>query len=60
MNAKRNGLSIGIERTNENFFLSLKATGKPTHNDYLAITPMIESALKGVENPKIMALVNKP
>ena len=58
MSVKRHGLSIGIERINENFFLSLKATGKLTHDDYKTITPMIESALQGVENPKIKALVD--
>ena len=58
MNVKRHGLSIGMERINEDFFISLKATGKLTHNDYLTITPMIESALKGVDNPKIKVLVD--
>ena len=58
MSVKRHGLSIGIERINENFFLSLKATGKLTHDDYKAITPMIESALEGVDHPKIKALVD--
>lgn len=58
MSVKRHGLSIGIERINENFFLSLKATGKLTHDDYKAITPMIESALEGVDQPKIKALVD--
>jgi len=58
MSVKKHGLSIGIERINENFFLSLKATGKLTHDDYETITPMIESALRGVENPKIKVLVD--
>lgn len=56
MNLKTHGLSIGIERLDDEFFLSLKAVGKLTHNDYEIITPMIESALKGVEKPQIKAL----
>jgi len=47
MSTARHGLSIGIERVNDNFFLSFKAIGKLTHDDYLTITPMIESALLG-------------
>ena len=49
----RHGLSIGIERINDHFFLTLKAVGKLTHEDYLTIMPMIESALEGVKTPKI-------
>ena len=56
MSVKRHGLSIGIERTDDDFFLSLKAIGKLTHDDYLTITPMIESALEGVDHPKIKAI----
>ena len=33
----RHGLSIGIERVDNNFFLSLKAVGKLTHEDYKKI-----------------------
>ncbi|NOR42409.1 MAG: STAS/SEC14 domain-containing protein, partial [Gammaproteobacteria bacterium] len=29
----RHGLAIGIERVGSDFFLSLKATGKLTHED---------------------------
>ena len=53
MERPRHGLSIGIERSDEHFFLSIRAYGKLTHNDYLRITPVIESALKGVEQPHI-------
>lgn len=47
MNTSRHGLTIGIERVNSDFFLSLKAIGKLTHDDYEIITPMIDSALGG-------------
>ena len=52
---QRHGLSIGIERINSRFFLTLKVIGKLTHEDYGTITPMIESALEGVKTPKIRA-----
>jgi len=58
MNIKRHGLSIGIERAGSDFFLSLKAVGKLTHEDYEIITPMIDSALNGVRTPKIKALID--
>ena len=53
MQVPRHGLSIGIERTESNFFLSIRAYGKLTHKDYEKITPVIDSALKGVDDPKI-------
>ncbi len=58
MTIKRHGLSIGIERIEDNFFLSLKAVGKLTHEDYKIITPMIDSALEGIKDPKINAIID--
>ncbi|MFT4585885.1 MAG: hypothetical protein ACI915_002002 [Gammaproteobacteria bacterium] len=58
MNMAQHGLSIGIKRIDNEFFLSLKATGKLTHEDYGIITPMIESALQGVTEPKIKVFVD--
>ena len=58
MSISRHGLSIGIERINSNFFLSLKAIGKLTHEDYETIIPMIDSALEGVKDPKVNALID--
>ncbi len=58
MSIKRHGLSIGIERVGSDFFLSLKAVGKLTHEDYEIITPMIDSALNGIRTPKIKALID--
>jgi hypothetical protein len=55
MSITRHGLSIGIERVGNEFFLSLKAIGKLTHEDYKTITPMIDSALEGVKDPKVKA-----
>ena len=53
MKLKRHGISIGIERTGDSLFLSLKAQGKLTHKDYETITPMIDSALTEVKDPKV-------
>lgn len=58
MGFKRHGLLIGIERVNENIFLSLKAQGRLTHQDYLTITPMIDSALSEVKNPKVKVFID--
>ena len=58
MTSTRHGLSIGIERVDQDLFLSLKATGKLTHKDYQIITPMIDAALKKVTSPKIKAIVD--
>ncbi len=56
MNTIKHGLSIGIERIGNDFFLSLKAVGKLTHEDYEVITPMIDSALATVQEPKVDVL----
>ncbi len=58
MNLKKHGLSIGIERVDNNIFLSLKAIGKLTHEDYEIITPIINSALSEVEMPKVNVLID--
>lgn len=58
MQFQRHGLSIGIERTGNEFFLSLKAQGTLTHKDYEIITPLIDSALSEVKQPTVNALVD--
>jgi len=58
MTTQRHGLFIGIERINDQFFLSLKAVGKLTHEDYLKITPMIDSALAEVKDPKVNVFID--
>lgn len=58
MSIQQHGLSIGINRTDNLFFLTLKAVGTLTHEDYETITPMLESALAGVTDPKINALID--
>lgn len=58
MNYQRHGLSVGISRVEDKFFLTLKVQGKLTHNDYEHITPMIDSALAEVNQPKVDALID--
>ncbi|BFM09401.1 STAS/SEC14 domain-containing protein [Halioxenophilus aromaticivorans] len=58
MKIQQHGLAIGINRTSNTFFLTLKAVGKLTHEDYETMTPVIESALTGVKNPTINALID--
>ncbi len=58
MSILRHGLTIGIERVGSNIFLSMKAVGKLTHEDYQTITPMIDSALAEVKQPKVKAIID--
>lgn len=58
MSTSRHGLSIGIERIGNQFVLTMKAVGKLTHEDYQVITPMLDSALEGVKDPKVKVLVD--
>jgi len=52
----RHGLSIGVSRSGTDVFLTLKCVGKLTHEDYQTITPIIESALAAVKEPKVKLL----
>lgn len=58
MKIRRHGLSIGVERTGNEIFLSLKAIGKLTHNDYEIITPLIDSALASVSEPNVNVFID--
>lgn len=58
MSVETHGLSIGIERIDNHFYMTLKAKGKLTHEDYQTITPMIDGALQGVKDPEIKALMD--
>jgi hypothetical protein len=58
MSMTKHGLSIGIERVDNQFFLTLKAAGKLTHEDYQVITPMLDSALGEVKEPNVKALID--
>lgn len=56
MSERTHGFFIGIERVENDFFMSFKARGKLTHQDYEIITPMIDSALDAVKDPKVKVL----
>jgi hypothetical protein len=58
MSNSKHGFTIGIERIGSEIFLALKATGKLTHDDYETISPMIDSALAEVKQPKVKALID--
>ena len=52
------GISVGINRVNDTFFIKLKINGKLTHEDYKLMIPIIENAIKGVEEPEIKVIVD--
>ncbi|MCU8006249.1 STAS/SEC14 domain-containing protein [Shewanella sp. SM87] len=55
----KHGISIGIERYgDDDFFVTFKAIGTLTHQDYEMMVPVLESALAGVKDPDIFALVD--
>ena len=58
MSIQRHGITIGIERIASDFFLTLKLSGKLSHEDYEKITPMLDSALIEVKQPHIRALID--
>lgn len=58
MDTVTHGLSIGIENAGNEFFLKMKAVGKLTHEDYEVITPIIDSALDSVKDPKVKAIID--
>ena len=58
MSISRHGLSIGIERIDTQFVITLKAIGTLTHEDYQVITPMIDAALESVKDPKVKVLID--
>lgn len=58
MNYVRHGLSVGIERVNSMFYLSIKIEGELTHEDYEVMVPMIENAMLGLKEPRIKAYID--
>lgn len=58
MSNERHGISIGIERNGDDFYLSFIATGSLTHEDYERMVPLLESALIGIREPDIHALAD--
>ncbi|MBN8430041.1 STAS/SEC14 domain-containing protein [Microbulbifer salipaludis] len=59
MSDYHHGFSVSIERTgNERVVMSLHARGKLQHEDYETLVPMLESAIAGMEHPKIDVLMD--
>jgi len=58
MSISRHGISIGMEQSGSEFYMTFTAVGRLTHEDYEVLTPVIDSALEGVHNPRIKALVD--
>ncbi|MCX4192884.1 STAS/SEC14 domain-containing protein [Methylophaga sp. OBS1] len=58
MELTRHGLNIGLERSGDQFYLSLKVSGKLTHEDYQSMTPMLEAALAEITSPKVNAFID--
>jgi hypothetical protein len=56
MSSNRHGLSVGIERVDNDYFLSLKAIGQLKHEDYEKLNPMIDSFLEKFDQLKIRVL----
>lgn len=57
MSAKH-GFTIGIDRHEDEFFVTLKAKGKLTHEDYEVMTPVIDSAIAEVKHPSVNVMVD--
>jgi len=58
MQIKKHGLSIGMQRIDEDFFLYLEAIGKLSHEDYEKISPLIDSALEGIKDQEIKVFID--
>ncbi|AXX92614.1 STAS/SEC14 domain-containing protein [Malaciobacter molluscorum LMG 25693] len=58
MDIYKHGIDIGLQKVNNNFFLTMKVKGKLTHEDYETIFPILDNALEGITQPKIKALVD--
>ena len=51
-------MDITIEPVNEIFNITLKATGKLTHEDYMTLIPMMDSTVKSIPNAKVNMLLD--
>jgi len=55
---KKHGLNLGITRVDNHIFVELKAIGRLSHEDYQTLTPMLESAIAGIDHPEINVLID--
>lgn len=56
MTQRSHSVVIGIERFGSTLYVSMKATGKLTHEDYKSFTPLLEGALKTIDTPQVKLL----
>lgn len=58
MKSQRHGVSVGIDRIDDRFFITMRVQGKLTHDDYARIMPMIDAALNTVDTPQADVLLD--
>ncbi|MDA3908522.1 MAG: STAS/SEC14 domain-containing protein [Sulfurimonas sp.] len=58
MSTIEHGISIGISRVDNFFFMKIKIKGTLTHEDYERMIPMLKNAIKGVNEPDIRILID--
>lgn len=58
MDKQRHGLSVGIDRVDDEIFISMRVQGKLTHEDYARITPMLEAAMNAVDHPRANVMLD--
>jgi len=58
MKLEHHGISVGIDRVQDQFFITMRVVGKLTHQDYTRIIPMIDGALSAVDDPKANVLLD--
>lgn len=58
MSMTKHGLSVGLERVQDEFLVVITAVGKLTHADYEFITPVLDSALREIDAEDVKVLVD--
>lgn len=58
MKYTEHGISIGINRVDDFFFIKMKIVGKLTHDDYMKMIPMLESSLGGAKELQARMLLD--
>lgn len=58
MKARYHSLTISIKRKADRYFLTFKAIGKLSIEDYEMITPIILSSLRSEQSPKLYILID--
>ena len=55
---KENGISIGISRIDEFYFMKITINGTLTHKDYELMAPMLRDSIKESKHPKIKVVID--